>query len=91
VKEKIELMLQVYRERLEKAQRPPIDHALGLQTQAQIAILESLYIYALQEEERGLTQLAPDVCPECGGWGSVAREMNLKIGCGACAANAGKA
>jgi len=35
--------------------------------------------------------LAPDVCPECGGWGSVAREMNLKIGCGACAANAGKA
>ena len=37
------------------------------------------------------TQLAPDVCPECGGWGGVAREMNLKIGCGACASNAGKA
>ncbi len=61
MKEKIELMLQVYRERLEKAQRPPIDHVLGIQTQAQIAILESLYIYALQEEGRGLTPLAPDL------------------------------
>jgi len=53
VREKIELMLKVYRERLEKANRPPIDHVLGLQTEAQIAILESLYIYVLQEENAG--------------------------------------
>lgn len=52
MKEKIELMLKVYRERLEKAQRPPIDHVLGIQTEAQIAILESLYIYVMQEETR---------------------------------------
>ena len=52
MKSKIELMLNVYRERLEKAQRPPIDYVLGMQTEAQIAILESLYIYALQEEAR---------------------------------------
>ncbi len=60
MKEKIELMLKVYRERLEKAQRPPIDHVLGIQTEAQIAILESLYIYVMQEEGRGLTQRALD-------------------------------
>lgn len=23
-------------------------------------------------------------CPECGGWGSVCRKLNLKIGCSAC-------
>lgn len=33
---------------------------------------------------RGLTKRTPDVCPECGGWGEVCRELNLKIGCGAC-------
>jgi hypothetical protein len=64
VKEKIELMLKVYRECLEKAQRPPIDHVLGLQTEAQISILESLYIYALQEGGRGLTQREPDAYDE---------------------------
>ena len=59
MREKIELMLKVYRERLERAQRPPIDHVLGLQTEAQIAVLENLYIYAVQEEPA-------TPCPICG-------------------------
>ena len=67
MKEKIELMLKVYRERLEKAQRPPIDHVLGIQTEAQIAILESLLIYAMQEETRANKVLHTDVaiCEDC--------------------------
>ena len=67
MKEKIELMLKVYRERLEKAQRPPIDHVLGIQTEAQIAILESLLIYAMQEETRANKVLHADVaiCEDC--------------------------
>ena len=67
MKEKIELMLKVYRERLEKAQRPPIDHVLGIQTEAQIAILESLLIYAMQEETRANKVLHAGVaiCEDC--------------------------
>ena len=60
MKEKIELMLKVCRERLEKAQRPPIDHVLGLQTEAQISVLENLYIYAVQEEGRANNRLHSD-------------------------------
>lgn len=52
MKRKIELMLQVYRERLEKANQYPINYVLGMQTEAQIAVLESLYIYVLQEEKK---------------------------------------
>ena len=48
--EKIKMMLIVYRERLEKANTPPIDHVLGMQTEAQISILETLLIYAMIEE-----------------------------------------
>lgn len=51
MKQKIELMLKVYRERLERASIPPIDYVLGMRTQAQISILEDLYFYALQEEK----------------------------------------
>lgn len=57
MKQKIELMLRVYRERLEKTNRPPIDYVAGLQTEAIIGILENLYIYAMQEEAQANTAL----------------------------------
>jgi hypothetical protein len=78
MREKIELMLKVYRERLEKAQRPPIDHVLGMQTEAQISILESLYIYALQEEGRAKNGFAPD------GYASLLCENHHLLGCALC-------
>lgn len=59
--EKIKLMLKVYRERLEKVNRPPIDYVLGIETQAQITILEMLYIYALQEEEEKEGEIARNI------------------------------
>ena len=45
---KIELMLKIYRERLESASRQPIDFIGGLRAQAQIDILELLYIHAVK-------------------------------------------
>ncbi|MFA6176341.1 MAG: hypothetical protein WC765_07165 [Phycisphaerae bacterium] len=50
MKKKIELMLRVYRERLEKLSTPPIDYVEGVRVSAQISILETLYIYAQQED-----------------------------------------
>lgn len=49
-REKIELMLSVYREKYEKAGMPPADHPKCVELQAQIGILETLYYYFLQEE-----------------------------------------
>lgn len=62
MKEKIELMLKVYRARLEKANKPPVDHVVGLQTEAQIGILEMLLIYANEEAAQHSVQRTGLVC-----------------------------
>lgn len=49
-REKIELILKVYREKLEKASETPADHVACIQLEAKIGILEDLYYYFLQEE-----------------------------------------
>ena len=52
MKDKIELMLKIYREKLEKAESlPHADHAEALRMQGAINVLEMLYIYALQESD----------------------------------------
>lgn len=48
MKKKIELMLEIYRERLEKANKN-FDHVEGIRLEAQISILETLYICAIEE------------------------------------------
>lgn len=50
MKEKIELLLKVYRKKLEEINIPPIDYMEGIRVNAIIGILEHLYVYALQEE-----------------------------------------
>ena len=47
--EKLELMLKVYREKLERVNIQPIDYMEGVRLSAQIALLENLYYYAHQE------------------------------------------
>lgn len=49
-KEKIELMLKVYREKLETASQTPADHTACIQLEAKIGLLEDLYYYFLREE-----------------------------------------
>ena len=47
--EKIRMMLEVYREKLEMASTPPIEYDKGVRLQAQISILEHLYILAISD------------------------------------------
>ena len=57
--EKIELMLKVYREKLEKINNPPIDYVEGLRVSAQISVLENLYYYAQQESAQHSVKPTP--------------------------------
>jgi hypothetical protein len=50
MQKKLELMLSIYRERLEKASIQPIDFVEGIRCEAIIGVLENLYYYALQEQ-----------------------------------------
>ena len=54
MKEKLELMLSVYREKLEKAQIPPIDYVACIRLEAQINLLENLWFYARQQPRKGI-------------------------------------
>lgn len=49
-------MLKTYRDKLERASTPPIDFENGLRVQAQISLLETLYIYALDEEGESMNK-----------------------------------
>jgi len=50
LEKKIELMLSIYREKLEKANIPPVDYVAGIRLEGQIDLLENLYYYARQQQ-----------------------------------------
>jgi rRNA maturation endonuclease Nob1 len=61
--EKIETMLKVYRERLARAETPPIDYAVCIGLSAQIGLLEDLYYMAHHDAAQHGVQRT---CTHCG-------------------------
>lgn len=57
--EKLALMLDVYRGKLEKANVPPIDYVEGMRLSAKISILEDLFSYAHHENFLATQQPRP--------------------------------
>lgn len=51
MKDRITIMLSVFRERLEKAEQQPIDHVEAIRLEAKISVLEQLYYYIIREME----------------------------------------